>query len=70
MFQLDLIQIIEQIRAAADDPERDRIMTLAIIRLIVEMVYYIVVGLVVWGLGRRLIDAALFAWKESRRDAP
>ena len=70
MPDLDIFQVIEMMRQSVDDPERTRIMTLAIVKLIGEMVYYMVVGLVIWGLGKRLIQATVFAWKESRRDVP
>lgn len=43
-------------------------MTWLVVELIGRMTLYIVTGVVVWALGRRLIQAATYAYKESRRE--
>ncbi|HEX8323761.1 MAG TPA: hypothetical protein VF595_07585 [Tepidisphaeraceae bacterium] len=36
---------------------------------VARVVYYVVAGVVVWALGRRLIQACFAAWREAHRSA-
>jgi hypothetical protein len=42
--------------------------TWLVVELIGRVTMYIVTGVVVWALGRRLIQAATYAYKESQRE--
>ena len=48
--------------------ERDTFVTWLVISLIRDVSYYIVVGLVVWTLGRRIVEAILAGMREARRE--
>jgi hypothetical protein len=52
-----------------EEPQRSWAMNWLIIRTIGNVVLYVTTGIVVWALGRRIILAATYAWKESRRGA-
>ena len=43
--------------------------TALVVWCITESIYYIVIGLVVWSLGKRIINVATLAYKDARRDA-
>jgi len=51
-----------------NDQERGLYTTWLVVSLVKDVTYYIVVGLVVWSLGRRLIGAITAATRESRRE--
>jgi hypothetical protein len=42
--------------------------TYLVVTLIRDVAYYIVMGIVVWALGRRLIHAIRTAYREARRE--
>lgn len=50
-------------------PEADKqtAQTMAVTWCVAQVVYYIVAGVVIWALGRRLIQACFAAWREARR---
>jgi hypothetical protein len=51
------------------DPARQgSFATIMVFKYLALMTYYIVVGLVIWALGRRLIQASFAAYRESRRE--
>jgi hypothetical protein len=50
-----------------DPTTRGSFATIMVFKYIALMVYYVVAGLVVWALGRRLIQAFFAAFKEARR---
>ena len=50
------------------DQERGLYTTWLVVSLIKDVAYYIVVGLVVWSLGRRLITAFQAGLREARRE--
>jgi hypothetical protein len=51
-----------------NDQERGLYTTWLVVSLVKDVTYYIVVGLVVWSLGRRLIGAITAAIRESKRE--
>jgi hypothetical protein len=59
--------LIEYVKTLSEQ-ERGTFVTWLIIDLIKDISYYIVVGLVVWALGRRLIQAIMAGMREARRD--
>lgn len=59
--------LIEYVKTL-NEQERGTFVTWLIIDLIKDVSYYIVVGLVVWALGRRLIQAIMAGMREARRD--
>ena len=63
----DLSQFLKEAKSLPD-AKRNIAMTMFIFWTIAQCVYYIVLGVVVIVLGRRLIHAALTAWRESRRE--
>jgi hypothetical protein len=50
-----------------DPAQRGPFATIMVFKYLALMVYYIVAGLVIWALGRRLIQACFAAFKEARR---
>jgi len=52
---------------AMDPTQRGSFATIMVFKYLALMVYYIVAGLVIWALGRRLIQASFAAFKEARR---
>jgi hypothetical protein len=48
--------------------QRSPYQTWLVVELIRDVAYYIVLGLIVWTLGRRLINATLVAMRESKRE--
>jgi len=50
-----------------DPTQRGSFATIMVFKYLALMVYYIVAGLVIWALGRRLIQASFAAFKEARR---
>ena len=60
-------QYLEQAKTLSAD-KRTTFMTVLVFWTIVECVYYIVLGVVVIVIGRRMINAALTAWREIRRE--
>jgi hypothetical protein len=61
-------QIVDIISKEVDPNKRSQLTSAAIVTGIAQTVYYIMLGSVVLVLGRRIINATLKAWKESRRD--
>ena len=51
-----------------NDQERGLYTTWLIVTLIKDVTYYIVVGLVIWSLGRRLISAIQAGMREAKRE--
>jgi hypothetical protein len=51
-----------------DPGQRGSFAWIMIFKYLAIMTYYIVAGLVIWALGRRLIQASFAAYKESRRE--
>ena len=49
-------------------PDKER-QTALVVWCITESIYYIVIGLIVWSLGKRIINVATLAYKDARRDA-
>ena len=64
----DVRQVVDLIAKEADPSKRSQLTSAAIVTGIAQTVYYILVAIVVIVLGRRIINATLKAWKESRRD--
>jgi hypothetical protein len=64
----DVMKVIDHIDKIQDPALRSREMSVAIVTAICASIYYIVLGTVAIVLGRRLINATLKAWRESRRD--
>ena len=54
--------------AKLDEAQRGPYTTWLIVTMIRDISYYIVAGIVVWALGRRLIQGVLQAMRESRRE--
>ena len=51
-----------------DSGQRGSFATIMVFKYLAIMTYYVVAGLVIWALGRRLIQASFAAYKESRRE--
>ncbi|MDB5324625.1 MAG: hypothetical protein JWM57_194 [Phycisphaerales bacterium] len=49
------------------EPMRETARTAFITWCIARCIYYIVSAIVIWALGRRLIQACLAAWREARK---
>ena len=62
----EMRQLIEEIRKLPE-AERTPFITWMVLETVMTVAYYVVVGLVIWALGRRIIQALLLAWRESRR---
>jgi uncharacterized Tic20 family protein len=60
-------EFVNQMRDYTEQ-ERSWAIIWLIITLIGNIVLYVITGIIVWALGRRMIQAAAFAWKETRRD--
>ncbi len=58
--------LFEQVRTL-DASQKSTFMFWLVISLIRDVSYYIVVGILVYTLGRRLIQACLTAFREARR---
>jgi hypothetical protein len=54
--------------AKLDEAQRGPYTTWLIVTMIRDVSYYIVAGIVVWALGRRLIQAVAQGMRESRRE--
>lgn len=63
----EIRQVIKEIQAVPD-AQRSGVIAIAIFKSLAAMTYYIMLGIVVIILGRRLIYATLSAWKETRRE--
>jgi hypothetical protein len=63
----EIRQVIKEIQAVPD-AQRSVGIAIAIFKSLAAMTYYIMLGIVVIILGRRLIYATLSAWKETRRE--
>ncbi|HWB54527.1 MAG TPA: hypothetical protein VG722_10055 [Tepidisphaeraceae bacterium] len=61
------MEIVNQAKTLPAD-KRTAAVTMLVFWSIAQCVYYIVLGVVVIVLGRRLIHAVLTAWRESRRE--
>jgi hypothetical protein len=64
---LESVQQFVEYMQGLEEPQRGWAMTWLVIDLIARVMLYLITGIVVWALGRRLILAATYAWKESRR---
>lgn len=51
-----------------DPSKQGSFATITVFKYLALMTYYVVAGLVVWSLGRRLIQASFAAYRESRRE--
>jgi hypothetical protein len=60
--------LLEEI-SKLDDAQKGPYQTLLIVTVVRDVAYYIVIGLIAWSLGRRLIRGALEALREARRGA-
>ncbi|MGN6506254.1 MAG: hypothetical protein ACTHM6_11895 [Tepidisphaeraceae bacterium] len=65
MFE-DFRKIIEEIQKLPD-PAKSTAQVAFVAWCAAKIVYYAVAGLVVWALGRRLIQASFAAMREARR---
>jgi len=68
MFSFDSAREAFKAMQAVPAAERGPFTTVFVMTAIAYVVYYIVAGLVVWALGRRLIQASFAAYRESRRE--
>jgi hypothetical protein len=59
--------LFDEVRKLSGD-ERGPFMTWLVVSVIRDVAYYIVAGIVIWALGRRLIQGILQAMRESRRE--
>ncbi|HEY0007823.1 MAG TPA: hypothetical protein VGB55_03780 [Tepidisphaeraceae bacterium] len=59
-------QILDQIRTLPD-AEKATMQTWLIVTCVMSVVYYLVAGVVVWALGRRIIQGSFAALREARR---
>lgn len=64
----DIRQVVDLISKEADPIKRSQMTSAFVTVAIASTVYYIMLGTVIIILGRRIINATLKAWKESRRD--
>lgn len=64
----DFQKIIDQIKMMPD-PEKTSLQAAFIGWCIAKCIYYIVCAIVVWALGRRLIQSSFAALREARRAA-
>jgi hypothetical protein len=60
----ELINEVSKLTPAEQGPYQ----TWLIVTLIRDIAYYVVMGIVAWALGRRLIHAIMTAYRESRRE--
>ena len=60
--------LIEAVRSM-DASQKSTFVTWLVITLIRDISYYVVVGILVFTLGRRLIQACLTAFRETRRES-
>lgn len=63
----ELSQFLQKAQALPPD-KRTIAMTMFVFWSLAQCVYYIVLGVVIIVLGRRLINATLTAWRETRRE--
>ncbi|HZZ42444.1 MAG TPA: hypothetical protein VFE58_05875 [Tepidisphaeraceae bacterium] len=68
IFVDDIRQVVDLISKETDPIKRSQMTSAFITTAIMATTYYIMVGTVVIVLGRRIINATLKAWKESRRE--
>jgi hypothetical protein len=59
-------RLLDQLSKTPPDARTD-LLTLLICRTVVDLAYTVMLAIVVWALGRRLLQALLAAWRESRR---
>lgn len=59
-------KLLDQLAKTPPD-QRTELLTLLVCRTMVDLAYTLVLAVVVWALGRRLLQALLAAWRESRR---
>lgn len=64
----DVAKVVDHIDSIKDPVLRNHETSVAILTAIASSIYYIVLGIAIIVLGRRIINATLKAWKESRRD--
>ena len=67
-FNYDSVRETYIVMKNATGEDHNRFATIFVMWSIAHMVYYIVAGLVVWSIGRRLIQASFAAFKEARRE--
>jgi hypothetical protein len=63
----DFPKYLDQAKTLTPD-KRTAFMTVVVFWGLAECVYYIVLGVIIIVIGRRLINAALTAWRETRHD--
>jgi len=63
-----MIEEIRQLLETASGWDPAQRQTLLIVTIIRDVAYYVILGIVVWALGRRLIHAGMTAYRESRRE--
>jgi outer membrane PBP1 activator LpoA protein len=59
-------KLMNQISQAKGD-ERDGLLMLAVLIILAEIIYTLLLAGVVWALGRRMLQAFLGVWRESAR---
>jgi hypothetical protein len=64
----DVMNVVNSIKAISDPQARSHATSAAIVTAIASSIYYIMLGSAIIVLGRRIINATMKAWKESRRD--
>jgi hypothetical protein len=65
MTPSDIQTIVEEIRKLPQS-ERGPYEFLLVTRMIRDIAYYLILGIVAWALGRRIIMAIVISWKERR----
>jgi len=58
--------LIEQLKTI-DASQRGPFMTWLVISMIRDVAYYVILGILIWSLGRRIIQAILTAYRETSR---
>jgi hypothetical protein len=59
-------QVLEKI-SKLPEGDKETMQTWLIVTCVMSVVYYLVVGAVVWALGRRIVQASFAALREARR---
>ncbi len=69
-FNYDSVKDTYDILLKQPVEQRQHFTTVFVLWSIAHIVYYIVAGLIIWTLGRRLIQASFAAFREARRERP
>lgn len=64
----DIRQVLDVISKETDPIKRSQLTSGFVLTGVMATTYYIMMGTIVIVLGRRIINATLKAWKESRRE--